>query len=520
VERARAAIIGGFVADAASMPLHWVYDQGFLDSLLDRGGELSSSVATAAVGGVDCGSVCSSSTKTRSSRQSQPSVNSTTSSSGDGRGSPGADASAPSAPSAPSSSSSSRARSNTTSRHQRIDAAFFPQPQSPFYSYALGRQSPYGDEAHVFLRMISTRGFFDVGECAEEAYRFLGAYMDKGGGRIAGALKVFVERRAQGLDWVECAHPTDVQFLSVARVPALVARYAGSPTLLQKVEDAARMYQANDVAVAACLLFARLLERVVLGASVAEALAWASSADADLPPAELAFLQVLGAQSVDDAAMYVEEDDVDDDNAAVHAFVTNGDCGVIYASDTVHAGGTDVSADDTDAVSAAAAADHSPMPAVPTAAGESADDRAPPRSPPSPPPRESSSPLDTPESDVGSKVARTRMMPFSVAAEAFGLSAQLPGSLHAALYALVCFPSYRSAVRGNIAAGGDSCVRGWVVGSLLAAEQGVDAIPAEWLEKTLLYAQVEVMASRLAGSNPSFESLYEQHGCGVSALLT
>lgn len=128
--------------------------------------------------------------------------------------------------------------------------------------------------------------------------------------------------------------------------------------------------------------------------------------------------------------------------------------------------------------------------------------------------------MDTPESDVGSKVARTRMMPFSVAAEAFGLSAQLPGSLHAALYALVCFPSYRSAVRGNIAAGGDSCVRGWVVGSLLAAEQGVDAIPAEWLEKTLLYAQVEVMASRLAGSNPSFESLYEQHGCGVSALLT
>ena len=495
VERARAAIIGGFVADAASMPLHLVYDQGLLDSLLERGG--------GAAVHMDCGSVCSSSTKTRSSQQSQPS--SVHSRSSSGRGSPSADFPAAAAPAAPSSSSAKQ----TASRHQRMDAAFFPHPQSPLYSYALGRQSPYGDEAHVFLRMISTRGFFDVGECAEEAYRFLGAYMEKGGGRTAGALRAFVERRAQGLAWAECAHAADMQFLSVARVPALVARYAGSPHLLQKVEDAARMYQAHEMAVAASLLFARLLERVVLGASVEEALVWAASADVDLPPLQRAFLQVLGAPSVDEASAYVDDDDDDDDDEAVHTLVTNGDCGVIYASDAVDAG---------ESIAKGAVL------AVQAVLSNAEDDSVPqmPRpNPPLPPP-----PPLLPPSPVGMPVAmvetaacgngaRAGLVPFSVAAEAFGLSAQLPGSMHAALYALVCFPSYKSAVRGNIAAGGDSCVRSWVVGSLLAAEQGVDAIPFEWMEKTLLYGQVEVMASRLAGSNPAFESLYEQNGCGV-----
>ena len=64
------------------------------------------------------------------------------------------------------------------------------------------------------------------------------------------------------------------------------------------------------------------------------------------------------------------------------------------------------------------------------------------------------------------------MMPFSVACEELGLSSQLPGSMQAALYALACFPSYKTAVRANIVAGGDNALRAWLIASLLAAEQG------------------------------------------------
>jgi hypothetical protein len=46
----------------------------------------------------------------------------------------------------------------------------------------------------------------------------------------------------------------------------------------------------------------------------------------------------------------------------------------------------------------------------------------------------------------------------------------------------------------------------------------VEAIPAEWVEKTLLYPQVETMASRLVGSNPHFEALAEK-GCRFGVLL-
>ena len=47
---------------------------------------------------------------------------------------------------------------------------------------------------------------------------------------------------------------------------------------------------------------------------------------------------------------------------------------------------------------------------------------------------------------------------------------------------------------------------------------GVEAIPSEWIERTLLYPQIEIMATRLAGSNPYFETLHEK-GCRIGVLL-
>lgn len=53
----------------------------------------------------------------------------------------------------------------------------------------------------------------------------------------------------------------------LCQVPALVARYAGKPGLLQAVEAAVRAQQNNDVAVHIAQAAALLLERVVLVSS-------------------------------------------------------------------------------------------------------------------------------------------------------------------------------------------------------------------------------------------------------------
>jgi hypothetical protein len=466
----------------------------------------------------------------------------------------------------------------------RTEPEFFNQPSCPFYQYAVGRQSPYGDEAHVFLRMISTQGFFEAGDCCEEAFRFLRAYMDKGGGRTNGVLRTFVERRTSGMEWPQCASQHDVQFFAVTKVPILVARYAGSPQLLDRVEDAVRMFQTSETALAACRLAARLLERVVLGDSVVNTLRWAL-ADGELPPAERAFLCVLegidgfgglrvvsdgegGEEGVcppvdrtdldDDAAEeYVDTGDDDDDGDSdqpVHAIVTNGDCDLIFATNAhtadaaettaAYFGGSSLSAvlasvrvmegqgdglyDSTDNEQKLSPTAAITSPNTSVDSGPASSSASSPSSAGQQPnvtatttitPRQSASasaststrsvgigiPVVAVEGTVGSSsnnnssssknstgssgncVSRAPMLPFSVACEELGLSSQLPGCMQAALYALACFPSYTTAVRANIVAGGDNALRAWFVASLLAAEQGKQACAKTYYTVSLLW---------------------------------
>ena len=56
-------------------------------------------------------------------------------------------------------------------------------------------------------------------------------------------MKQFMDKRIDGLRWDECASQDNIQFVAIAKVPILVARYAGSPYLLEKVEDAVKIYQ-------------------------------------------------------------------------------------------------------------------------------------------------------------------------------------------------------------------------------------------------------------------------------------
>lgn len=192
--RAKAAILGAFVADAATMPLHGIYDQLLLEKLMKD--------------------------------------------------------------------------KRTREKNGTIGPEFYAPPQSPLYSYPVGRHTPYGDEAIPVIHSLSTKGFFDLEHTRDEVFQFYQSYK----GRLnRGSLK-FLELRKQGLPWDECVQIDDNQFLSVTKVPLIVARYAGSPMLLSKVEEAVRIQQASDSVIAATRLAARLLEKVILGSTVIEAL--------------------------------------------------------------------------------------------------------------------------------------------------------------------------------------------------------------------------------------------------------
>jgi hypothetical protein len=204
-----------------------------------------------------------------------------------------------------------------------------------------------------------------------------------------------------------------VQVSAITKVPLIVARYAGSPMLLSKLEEAVRIQQASDEVLHATRLAARLLEKVILGSTVIEALQWVKTADG------------ISSEEIE------------------------------YIDDL--------------------------------------------------------------ERRVGGKTPT--FVPFNVAAEQIGLSAQLPDGLSTSLYALSCFRNYEIAVRANISAAGDNVCRSWLIGAMLAAECGEACIPQEWKSKTLLYPELLTLANRLVGSNPHFESLKER-GCKLPSFAT
>lgn len=190
-EKARAAVLGAFIADAATMGLHWIYDPAKIQSLLDE----------------------------------------------------------------------KRASSNPE---------FFEPPSCPFYDYTAGSLSPYGDEQYAVLRFLAEQGPMDAKNFAQYLYEYYKAYK----GRLNHSCKTFLANFAAGKGWPRCGDPDDTQANCFVKVPPLVAYYAGSPALAAAVEQAVRVQQNNDLAVAVGLAAARILERVILGDTVAEAVDW------------------------------------------------------------------------------------------------------------------------------------------------------------------------------------------------------------------------------------------------------
>ncbi|GIL77586.1 hypothetical protein Vretimale_6819 [Volvox reticuliferus] len=201
-ERAKAAILGGLLADAASMPLHWIYDVPKIQELL-------------------------------------------------------------------------------ASKSREATPEFFPEPSCPFYKHPYGSLSPYGHELIPLLQsMAENGGELDEKKYAEALYSYFTAtepeaYRNK-------SIRNVVAAWEEGKRGRDVGDKEDFQANCFAKASVLVARYAGKPELREKVEAAVRVQQNNDKAVSYGLAGALLLEKVVLGHTVEEALSWAVS-DGGLP---------------------------------------------------------------------------------------------------------------------------------------------------------------------------------------------------------------------------------------------
>lgn len=150
---------------------------------------------------------------------------------------------------------------------------FYSPPSCPFYECTQGRQSPYGDEVLPILLSLTEKGHLDIDHCRESSYTFCKSY----NGRLNRVMQKFLDSRNASKDWSECAVDDDTQFLALMKVPIVVARYAGSPMLMDKLDAVVKIHQTNEKVVTSARFVARLLEKIILGFTATEALEWAKS---------------------------------------------------------------------------------------------------------------------------------------------------------------------------------------------------------------------------------------------------
>ncbi|MEW5299582.1 MAG: hypothetical protein WDW38_004377 [Sanguina aurantia] len=307
-QRAKAAVLGGLVADAASLGLHWVYDQDALLALV-KGRE----------------------------------------------GSPE-----------------------------------FLEPQAnKYYTHAPGTFSPYGSELFALLKAMAQDGAVDGPKLSQQLAT---AYTAEASNSryLNHSSKTLVAGVSKGDSFPNSGDPADAQANAFVKAPAVVALYHGRPELASKLEEAVRVQQNNTPAVQAGVAGGLILEKVVQGHSIADALAWALKEGVITDSVK---------QSLQ--AMLVEQD-----------------------------------------------------------------------------------------------------RPMSVTAKKLGLSCGLPHSLQVAVLAGLKFQSsYEEGVRATIIAGGDNASRNCLVGALLAAQNGLESIPASWRAKTLGYAEAEAAVDVLLAAN-------------------
>ena len=154
---------------------------------------------------------------------------------------------------------------------------FFHPPSCPFYSselfpghYGPGQVSPYGEEMLCLVDyMVKSNGEFSSPEGFADA---LLHWAETFGGRANMYTTQFVESRKAGAKYPKCG-ADDSQAGSLIKAIVVTARYFGRPELLEKVEQAIRVHQNDDLAVQFGLAIAEILETMILtGQNAREAL--------------------------------------------------------------------------------------------------------------------------------------------------------------------------------------------------------------------------------------------------------
>lgn len=152
----------------------------------------------------------------------------------------------------------------------------FRRPPSPkYYSaeefpghYGVGMLSPYGEQLLFATQHVAESG----GVEGESMSRAMLKWAQTFGGRADGALKTFVENMTEkGRTWPDCGADDHQAHLYMKVVP-VVARYAQQEELVDRLVQAIRVHQNNPQAIAFGIAAARLLEAVLLGAPLEEAL--------------------------------------------------------------------------------------------------------------------------------------------------------------------------------------------------------------------------------------------------------
>jgi len=146
---------------------------------------------------------------------------------------------------------------------------FFEPPSCPYYKYDSGDLSPYGYEELLLLRSVATRGVVDGPGLQQDLYEGFKAY----GGRLNRASAALVSAVESGCSYPHCGARND-EAHGLVKVAIVAARYAGSPELPAKMEEAVLAHQEHPMAVATAIDAARLLEHVILHGSVARAMDW------------------------------------------------------------------------------------------------------------------------------------------------------------------------------------------------------------------------------------------------------
>ncbi|GAX81099.1 hypothetical protein CEUSTIGMA_g8533.t1 [Chlamydomonas eustigma] len=162
---------------------------------------------------------------------------------------------------------------------ERINEPEFFPPVDSFYKHPQGEFTPYGHElmAHLnFLAEMAKQADKRDNIDGDALAKYLSVYFKTQthqGHYLNKASKAVLQNVQEGKQYPETGHPSDAEAGAFAKAPALVAVFTG-PQLISNMETAVKVVMKNEAAAQAGVAAAAILEKVVSGMSVKEAIRW------------------------------------------------------------------------------------------------------------------------------------------------------------------------------------------------------------------------------------------------------